>query len=119
MSLPIGENDGAAPVAIISAKSVPANEVVAKLLVDLIASLPLPVCRLKAAEIDIPAELLQIVTAIYVFLARDTGAGVSSAFWHVDRNQDGMISLQPEAVGLRRHLAVALERISHTLSGFA
>jgi hypothetical protein len=36
---------------------VPANEVVAKLLVDFISSLLLPVCRLQKVGIDIPSEL--------------------------------------------------------------
>jgi hypothetical protein len=41
-------------VAIVKAKSVPANDVVTKLLVDLMVFLLLPVCRLKGPEIDIP-----------------------------------------------------------------
>jgi hypothetical protein len=53
-SLPSGDSKGAAPVAIISARRVPANEVVAKLLVDRIVFLLLHVCRLKEPEFDIP-----------------------------------------------------------------
>jgi hypothetical protein len=49
----MGDNEGAAPGAIASASTAPANEVVAKLLVDLIAFLLLPVCRWKEAKIDI------------------------------------------------------------------
>jgi hypothetical protein len=49
----MGDNDGAAPGEIISASTAPTNEVVTKLVVDLIASLLLPVCRWKEAEIDI------------------------------------------------------------------
>jgi hypothetical protein len=60
----MGVNEGAAPGAIISARRIPANEVVAKLLVDFIVFLPLPVCRLKEPEFDIPPELLQATTTI-------------------------------------------------------
>jgi hypothetical protein len=48
----MGDKEGAAPGEIISASTVPANEVVTKLLVDLIAFLLLPVCRWKEAEFD-------------------------------------------------------------------
>jgi hypothetical protein len=52
----MGDKEGAAPGEIISASTVPADEVVTKLLVDLIASLLLPVCRRKEAEFDIIPE---------------------------------------------------------------
>ena len=48
----MGDKEGAAPGEIISASTVPANEVVTKLLVDLLASLLLPVCRWKEVEFD-------------------------------------------------------------------
>jgi hypothetical protein len=46
-------NEGAAPGVVISARRIPANEVVAKLLVAFICFLPLRVCRLKEPEFDI------------------------------------------------------------------
>jgi hypothetical protein len=61
-------------VAIISATMVPANEVVAKLLVDLIGFLLLPVCRLKEAEIDIPLNFFANHSGYRLLFARDGGA---------------------------------------------
>jgi hypothetical protein len=61
-------------VAIISAKRLPATEVVAKLLVDLIGFLLLPVCRLKEAEIDIPLNFFANHSGYRLLFARDGGA---------------------------------------------
>jgi hypothetical protein len=60
----MGDKEGAAPGEIISVSTIPANEVVTKLLVDLIASLLLPVCRRKEAEFDIIRELFQTTMPI-------------------------------------------------------
>jgi hypothetical protein len=61
-------------VAIISATMVPANEVVAKLLIDLIGFLLLLVCRLKAAGIDIPLNFFANHSGYRLLFARDGGA---------------------------------------------
>ena len=76
--MPIGDNEGAAPVASMSARMVPANEVVAKLFVDFISSHLLPVCRLKDAGIDMPAELSTKTTALPV--PRNPAANQGMAF---------------------------------------
>jgi hypothetical protein len=88
----MGDKEGAAPGEIISARTVPANEVVTKLLVDLIASLLLPVCRRKEAEFDIIPELFQTTMAIELGADSDD---FSKARAHLTQEGVGLSSSQP------------------------
>jgi hypothetical protein len=114
----MGDKEGAAPGEIISASTVPVNEVVTKLLVDLIASLLLLVCRRKEAEIDIIPELFQTTMAIEFGADSD---GFSKARAHLTKEGVGLSSSHPSRPSIPMlHLAFkSVERISQTSSAFA
>jgi hypothetical protein len=116
----MGDKEGAAPGEIISASAVPANKVVMKFLVDLIASLLLPVCRWKEAEIDIAPNFFK--TKWLLEVGSRQWRGFSKAGAHLDERRGGIV-INPTPAGLSTPIpylpSTPAERISQTLSAFA